>query len=161
MEAAAHGHSTLGIPKSVGKEFSEADKGHHFKDSPDLAEAWQAAIAMGEIIAPGLKLPTFDSASPHQVTLDSICTHKRRVLANALHNENRCDIVVEHMPDRATPLHQMTCDGIAVLFHNVGNAVRAKNALVPRTLQKSAVKQPAVTPADINAANAAFWAKHH
>jgi 8-oxo-dGTP pyrophosphatase MutT (NUDIX family) len=26
MEAAAHGHSTLGIPKSVGKEFVEADK---------------------------------------------------------------------------------------------------------------------------------------
>ena len=27
MFAAAEGHSTLGIPKSVGKEFSEADKG--------------------------------------------------------------------------------------------------------------------------------------
>jgi len=26
MEAAAHGHSTLGIPKSVGQEFVEADK---------------------------------------------------------------------------------------------------------------------------------------
>lgn len=27
MHAAASGNSTLGIPKSVGKEFSEADKG--------------------------------------------------------------------------------------------------------------------------------------
>jgi len=27
MEAAAHGHSTLGIPKKVGEEFSKADKG--------------------------------------------------------------------------------------------------------------------------------------
>jgi len=27
MQAAAHGKSTLGIPKSVGKEFSNADKG--------------------------------------------------------------------------------------------------------------------------------------
>ena len=26
MEAAAHGHSTLGIPKSVGKEFADATK---------------------------------------------------------------------------------------------------------------------------------------
>jgi len=25
MQAAAHGHSTLGIPKSVGKEFVKAD----------------------------------------------------------------------------------------------------------------------------------------
>jgi hypothetical protein len=30
MEAAAHGKSTLGIPKSVGKEFSSADKGKKF-----------------------------------------------------------------------------------------------------------------------------------
>lgn len=26
MEAAAHGHSTLGIPQSVGQEFVKADK---------------------------------------------------------------------------------------------------------------------------------------
>jgi hypothetical protein len=30
MEAAAHGHSNLGIPKEVGKEFSDADKGKSF-----------------------------------------------------------------------------------------------------------------------------------
>jgi hypothetical protein len=30
MEAAAHGHSTLGIPKSVGEDFSNADKGRKF-----------------------------------------------------------------------------------------------------------------------------------
>ena len=27
MQAAAHGKSTLGIPKKVGKEFAAADKG--------------------------------------------------------------------------------------------------------------------------------------
>jgi hypothetical protein len=32
MEAAAHGQSNLGIPKDVGKEFSEADKGKSFGD---------------------------------------------------------------------------------------------------------------------------------
>lgn len=32
MEAAAHGHSNLGIPKHVGKEFEEADKGKKFGD---------------------------------------------------------------------------------------------------------------------------------
>lgn len=30
MEAAAHGNSTLGIPASVGQEFSQADKGRSF-----------------------------------------------------------------------------------------------------------------------------------
>lgn len=30
MQAAAHGHSTLGIPASVGQEFVKADKGKTF-----------------------------------------------------------------------------------------------------------------------------------
>ncbi len=32
MAAAAAGHSTLGIPKSVGKEFMAADPGGHLPD---------------------------------------------------------------------------------------------------------------------------------
>ena len=57
MEAAAHGHSTLGIPKSVGQDFANADKGKRFsrggavhdrvypgqeeEDNEDTAEARQ------------------------------------------------------------------------------------------------------------------------
>ncbi len=33
MEAAAHGHSNLGIPKEVGKEFEKKDKGKSFGDA--------------------------------------------------------------------------------------------------------------------------------
>ena len=33
MEAAAHGHSTLDIPKKVGEEFAEADKGKTFDEA--------------------------------------------------------------------------------------------------------------------------------
>lgn len=31
MEAAAHGHSNLGIPQSVGQDFEQADKGRSYK----------------------------------------------------------------------------------------------------------------------------------
>jgi hypothetical protein len=31
MEAAAHGNSTLGIPRKVAKEFVAADKGKRFR----------------------------------------------------------------------------------------------------------------------------------
>ena len=34
MQAAAHGHSSLGIPKSVGKEFAAADKARGRKKLP-------------------------------------------------------------------------------------------------------------------------------
>ncbi len=37
MEAAAHGHSTLGIPAKVGKEFAAADKGSPKSRSEHIA----------------------------------------------------------------------------------------------------------------------------
>lgn len=66
MEAAAHGHSTLGIPESVGKEFVEADKGRAdqsdafrkmgeaiFKDLPARKDSAPVACAGILFRAPG------------------------------------------------------------------------------------------------------------
>lgn len=39
MEAAAHGHSNIGIPKEVGEEFEEKDKGKSFDE---MLDAWGA-----------------------------------------------------------------------------------------------------------------------
>lgn len=41
MEAAAHGKSTLGIPKKVGKEFAKADEA---KAKPEHAKRLAAAL---------------------------------------------------------------------------------------------------------------------
>lgn len=45
MEAAAHGHSTLGIPESVGKEFANADK-RSDADAPDVTTELDTAKAI-------------------------------------------------------------------------------------------------------------------
>jgi hypothetical protein len=42
MEAAAHGHSTLGIPKKVGEDFVAADKG---KENPKESKVPAKALA--------------------------------------------------------------------------------------------------------------------
>jgi len=39
MEAAAHGHSTLGIPQKVGQDFAAADKSRKFSATKARAEA--------------------------------------------------------------------------------------------------------------------------
>ena len=39
MQAAAHGHSTLGIPKSVGKEFVAADTARKAPPKKGLGKA--------------------------------------------------------------------------------------------------------------------------
>lgn len=46
MEAAAHGESNLGIPKSVGQEFAQADKGKTFDAEP--LKAFLKEKGMGE-----------------------------------------------------------------------------------------------------------------
>lgn len=46
MEAAAHGHSTLGIPKKVAEEFVAADKGKPTKEMPMHVKALKAAGKM-------------------------------------------------------------------------------------------------------------------
>lgn len=46
MEAAAHGQSNLGIPKKVGEEFSEADKGKSFDRK--AARDWLSGKGMSE-----------------------------------------------------------------------------------------------------------------
>jgi hypothetical protein len=49
MEAAAHGNSTLDIPKEVGKEFAEADKGKTFDAEPIKAFLREKGIGEDDI----------------------------------------------------------------------------------------------------------------
>lgn len=44
MHAAADGHSTIGIPESVGKDFAAADAGHSEKGLPEHASHVRSAI---------------------------------------------------------------------------------------------------------------------
>jgi hypothetical protein len=57
MEAAAHGHSTLGIPESVGKEFAEADKGKTFDAEPFKAFLKEKGVSDEDIEAAMDMLP--------------------------------------------------------------------------------------------------------
>jgi hypothetical protein len=57
MEAAAHGHSTLGIPKDVGEEFAEADKGKTFDAEPLKAFLREKGMGEDDIAKVGEMLP--------------------------------------------------------------------------------------------------------
>ena len=48
MEAAAHGESNLGIPKKVGEEFSQADKGKNFDASIEPLKAYLKGKGVGD-----------------------------------------------------------------------------------------------------------------
>ena len=44
MEAAAHGKSNIGIPKKVGQDFAQADKGKKFAGKPSRAKSRMAKL---------------------------------------------------------------------------------------------------------------------
>jgi len=52
MEAAAHGTSTLGIPKSVGQEFAAADKGRSFADGGPVGMGISPAAGTSATLPP-------------------------------------------------------------------------------------------------------------
>jgi 8-oxo-dGTP pyrophosphatase MutT (NUDIX family) len=61
MEAAAHGESDLGIPKAVGEEFAQADKGKTF--DAEAVKEWMKGKGMGED-----DLADFDTTFPAPAT---------------------------------------------------------------------------------------------
>jgi hypothetical protein len=62
MEAAAHGESNLGIPKDVGKEFSEADTGKTFDNEPIMSFLKGKGMADDDIKAVCDMLPKMGGA---------------------------------------------------------------------------------------------------
>lgn len=58
MQAAASGHSTLGIPKSVGKEFSNADEGGKLPEKADKSELSKAENGVAGGNVPGIDAQT-------------------------------------------------------------------------------------------------------
>ena len=67
MEAAAHGKSNLGIPKEVGKEFADADKGKSFDE---MIKDWAASRGMSDDDVEELKKMHTDSM-PGETALDA------------------------------------------------------------------------------------------
>jgi hypothetical protein len=56
MEAAAHGHSTLGIPKKVGKEFVAADAAHSSEKASNPGRQAQSTDHMNQYALVGLAI---------------------------------------------------------------------------------------------------------
>ncbi len=53
MEAAAHGKSMLGIPKSVGQDFANADKGKSFEDGGAIGSMPTMGVSSAYPAPPG------------------------------------------------------------------------------------------------------------
>lgn len=119
-------------------------------DSASLRNEFQDAKARAEILAPGVKLPTFDAKATGQKTSDSICVLRRRALRAALTNDN-ADLVRAIVGD--ADVSKMTCSAAKMAFHASSELVKQKNKSVARKTTDAAAEAK-----DINQIHAEFWA---
>ncbi|MBU9293096.1 DUF2213 domain-containing protein [Burkholderia multivorans] len=120
-------------------------------DSTALRDQFQEALSRAEILAPGVRLPTFDAKAARKKTVDAICVLRRRALRAALENENA--ELVKPVVGGAN-VASMTCDSVTAFFNAASELVRNKNSGV--TLRRTNDSAPTERK-DINQIHADFW----
>jgi hypothetical protein len=121
-------------------------------DSASLRVEFQDAKARAEILAPGVKLPTYDAKANGKKTADSLCVLRRRALRTALTNDN-ADLVRVITGD--ADISKMDCAAAKMAFHAASELVKRKNMSGARKTTDAAAEAK-----DINQIHAEFWAKH-
>lgn len=99
----------------------EGDDGKRAKtgDSVALADSYQGVVALAELLAPGIRVKTFDSALPRAKTIDAMCQLRRKALDMAYATEDGHEVVnrmAGKTKDEDLDLGAMDCKAVAVLF---------------------------------------------
>ncbi|WP_257756667.1 DUF2213 domain-containing protein [Burkholderia glumae] len=127
-------------------------------DSKGLADEFRQALSLAEILAPGVRLPTFDAKAVRKKTSDSLCVLRRRALRAALDNEN-AETVKSVLG--GADVNGMPCAVVAGYFNAAAALVKGKNtAAMTRQTGDAAGGASGAAKKDINAVHAQFWANH-
>lgn len=130
-------------------------------DSAALATSYRALLSDAEIIFPGFRAPTFDSAAKRTATVDRMCMIRRKVMDHAYATAEGKALIDTITGKKQFTLDSMKCTDVAVAFRSTAAAKRAiNNAMAqgdgkPAKTLDGAPKQH--TLADINKANDVFW----
>ncbi|WP_019100968.1 hypothetical protein, partial [Chromobacterium haemolyticum] len=131
---------------------TEEEKSEVTKDSVPLRLEFQQVKAKAEILAPGLKQPTFDAKALANRTKDSICVMRRRALRAAMAGPN-AELVSKVIANH--DIGKVTCDAASALFDAAAAIVADHN----NRSNKNPAKDQGIKSgfADINTRNAEFW----
>lgn len=153
-----------GMPEEV-----EAAKGITTGDSVALETSFRAVMADAEILAPGYRMPTFDSKATRKSTMDSMCQVRRGILTHMQMTQDGAatlNAVAGKIPDLAAA----TCAAVASMFRTAAAAKRIANNAVA-TADSRHMPAPAaanrynpqggkpLTLAQVNAQNREHYAK--
>lgn len=135
-------------------------------DSAYLVQSYRDTVALAEIIAPGVKLPTFDTKWNPRLTYDNLCRLRKKALTLGLNDATTRAMIVSSRGGRTTDaatVGKLTCDSTRLLFNTVGAQKRAANNQAHRTHDTAtnvSASKPAGTItsiADLNKRNREAW----
>jgi hypothetical protein len=164
---AAPGGGDKDIEGALEEEAPEGtgDKARKATDSQYLQESFDDTVALAEILAPGVKLPTFDRAMKPQMTYDNICRLRKKALSQALGAEDTSAIITDLRGGRETTpdvIKKLTCDSARTLFIAAANQKRQTNNAGHRQVEtrRTADAAPGVPTsiAEMNKRNREFYA---
>lgn len=133
-------------------------------DSKALETSWGDLQAGCEILVPGFKMPTFDSAQPRVATIDRMCQQRRRALGLFGATTDGASIIASI--DKDADVDTADCKDVAMLFKgavamkaqaNNHAATRGSGNLGRRTDAAPAHTSVSQTVAKMNEANKEFW----
>ena len=121
-------------------------------DSSKLADEFRETLSRAEIIAPGIRLPTFDAKADGKKTTDALCVLRKRALRAALDSDN--EDLVRSVIGNAN-VSTATCDANAAFFNAAVALVKAKNSGGGGTQRQT--NDGSNNPVDINEIHQKFW----
>ena len=147
------------------KPVATGDRRAAVGDSTSLAPLFQDTLARAAVLAPGLKLPTYDAARSARQTHDDLCNFRRIALAKGWSTDAQ-PIIDRLRPTRGKAdfsRDAMTCEAVTLLFngaselrrqsntHDAQNSARTAAMLNGREVAAGAPR--VLSPAEINARN--------
>lgn len=142
------------MPEGLEKEEVKSTK-----DSRYFSDSFRDTVALAEILAPGIRVPTFDSASKPSITFKKICGLRRQALDVAYAQPATRGTIDELLSGKTLDTSKMTCDAIRTLFKSAAALQRTFNNS-PRMTASDAGQTKAAGPltlAELNARNKARY----
>lgn len=126
QETAEEGSDWSGDAKTKDKTTKDATRAA-VGDSTSMRGAWQELISRAEVLAPGIRQPTFDAKQPAKTTFDTMCQFRRKALSEALKEDDTRAAVEQVVGNKKTILTQMSCDAVGLVFNGASELVRQAN----------------------------------
>ncbi len=153
---------------TTGDEDPDADEGDDKEDkekvrtgdSAGLHGEFTDTVARAEILAPGVKLPTFDAKAEKKKTADSLCALRRKAMGIAFKDDAKKKHFSPFLTTDSPDFTTMSCDAVKLIFNGASELAKIGNNSGNATRDTGERQAQTKTIADINKANAAFWARN-